>query len=113
MQVSLFGNGFNCYSDIFNASDFHFNAIFTLLLSRYNRTPAKFSICYIFTFTQISKELDRFSLTSEVKQAILDCVWPRQEEVRQMLVFNAASISNSYLKDFDWKVKVHATFDYT
>ena len=24
----LFGNGFNCYSDIFNASDFHFNAIF-------------------------------------------------------------------------------------
>ena len=86
---------------------------FTLLLSRYNRTPAKFSLCYIFTFTQISKELDRFSLTSEVKQAILDCVWPRQEEVRQMLVFNAASISNSYLKDFDWKVKVHATFDYT
>ena len=86
---------------------------FTLSLSRYNRTPAKFSLCYIFTFIQISKELDRFSLTSEVKQAILDCVWPRQEEVRQMLVLNATSISNSYLKDFDWKVKVHATFDYT
>ena len=86
---------------------------FTLSLSRYNRTPAKFSLCYIFTFIQISKELDRFSLTSEVKQAILDCVWPRQEEVRQMLVLNAASISNSYLKDFDWKVKVHAIFDYT
>nr|XP_058952180.1 COMM domain-containing protein 8-like [Pocillopora verrucosa] len=60
---------------------------------------------------QISKELDRFSLTSEVKQAILDCVWPRQEEVRQMLVLNAASISNSYLKDFDWKVKMTMSSD--
>ena len=55
---------------------------------------------------QISKELDRFSLPAEVKQAVLDCVWPRQEEVRQSLVQNTAMISNAYLKDFDWKVKV-------
>ena len=60
---------------------------------------------YIF-FVQISTELDRFSLSSEVKQAVLDCIWPRQEEVRRSLVLSTASISNSYLKDFDWKVKV-------
>ncbi|PFX27611.1 COMM domain-containing protein 8 [Stylophora pistillata] len=59
----------------------------------------------------ISEELDRLSLTPEVKQAVLDCVWPRQEEVRQMLVLNAASISNSYLKDFDWKVKMTMSSD--
>lgn len=57
-------------------------------------------------YIQISKELDRFSLSSEVKQAVLDSVWPRQEEVRQSLVLSTAAITNSYLKDFDWKVKV-------
>ena len=55
---------------------------------------------------QISKELDRFSLSAEVKQAVLDCIWPRQEEIRQSLVQNTAMISNAHLKDFDWKVKV-------
>lgn len=60
----------------------------------------------IHLYTQISKELDRFSLSSEVKQAVLDSVWPRQEEVRQSLVLSTAAITNSYLKDFDWKVKV-------
>ena len=60
-------------------------------------------------FAQISKELDSFSLSSEVKQAVLDCIWPRQEEVRRSLVLSTAAISNSYLKDFDWKVKVSGT----
>jgi len=60
---------------------------------------------------QISKELDRFSLPAEVKQAVLDCVWPRQEEVRQSLVQNTAMISNAYLKDFDWKVKMTMASD--
>lgn len=55
---------------------------------------------------QISKELDRFSLSAEVKQAVLDCLWPRQEEVKQSLVQSTAMISNAFLKDFDWKVKV-------
>ena len=61
---------------------------------------------YFDVFVQISKELDRFSLSSEVKQTVLDCLWPRQEEVRQSLVLKTAAITNSYLKDFDWKVKV-------
>ncbi|KAJ7382184.1 COMM domain [Desmophyllum pertusum] len=60
---------------------------------------------------QISKELDRFSLSSEVKQAVLDCLWPRQEEVRQSLVLKTAAITNSYLKDFDWKVKMTMSSD--
>ena len=55
---------------------------------------------------QISKELDRFSFSAEIKQAVLDCVWPRQQEVRQSLVQNTAMISNAHLKDFNWKVKV-------
>lgn len=63
---------------------------------------------YIF-YIQISKELDRFSLSSEVKQAVLDCIWPRQEEVRQSLVLSTAAVTNSYLTDFDWKVKVSET----
>ena len=58
------------------------------------------------TFLQISNELDRYSLSGEVKQAVLDCLWPRQEEVRQSMVQNTAMISNAVLKDFDWKVKV-------
>ena len=58
------------------------------------------------SFVQITKELDRFSLSSEVKLAVLDCIWPRQEEVRRSLVLSTAAITNSYLKDFDWKVKV-------
>ena len=63
--------------------------------------------CFVILFyVQILKELDRFSLSSEVKQAVLDCIWPRQEEVRKSLVLSTAAISNSYLKDFDWKVKV-------
>ena len=37
---------------------------------------------------------------------MLDCLWPRQEEVRQSLVQHTAMISNAVLKDFDWKVKV-------
>jgi len=37
---------------------------------------------------------------------VLDCLWPRQEEVRQSLVQSTAMISNAVLKDFDWKVKV-------
>ncbi|KAL9972546.1 hypothetical protein ACROYT_G018874 [Oculina patagonica] len=60
---------------------------------------------------QISKELDRFSLSAEVKQAVLDSVWPRQEEVRQSLVLSTAAITNSYLKDFDWKVKMTMSSD--
>ena len=40
---------------------------------------------------------------------MLDCLWPRQEEVRQSLVQNTAMISNAVLKDFDWKVKVFIT----
>lgn len=60
---------------------------------------------------QISKELDSFSLSSEVKQAVLDCIWPRQEEVRRSLVLSTAAISNSYLKDFDWKVKMIMSSD--
>lgn len=58
---------------------------------------------------QISKELDRFSLSSEVKQVVLDCIWPRQEDVRRSLILSTAAITNSYLKDFDWKVKVSET----
>lgn len=59
------------------------------------------------SFLQISNELDRYSLSGEVKQTVLDCLWPRQEELRQSLVQNTAMISNAVLKDFDWKVKVH------
>lgn len=44
-----------------------------------------------------------------MKQAVLDCVWPRQEEVKQSLLQNTAVISSAYLKDFDWKVKVSST----
>ena len=58
------------------------------------------------SFLQISNELDRYSLSGEVKQAVLDCLWPRQEEVKRSLVQNTAMISNAVLKDFDWKVKV-------
>ncbi|XP_074620035.1 COMM domain-containing protein 8-like [Acropora palmata] len=55
---------------------------------------------------QITTELERHSLSAELNQAVLDCLWPRREEMKQSLVQSTAMVSNAYLKDFDWKVKM-------
>ena len=59
---------------------------------------------------QISKELEDISLPPDVKQAVVECLWPRRDEIRQSLSKHTATISNAHLKDFDWKVKVRAVF---
>ena len=58
---------------------------------------------------QIIQDLDKHSLSPDIKQVICSCLSARQDEVRAALVNSTAGITNAYLKDFDWKVKVIIT----
>jgi hypothetical protein len=45
-----------------------------------------------------------------MKQVLFGCLLARKDELKATLVSNTAGITNAYLKDFDWKVKVTLTF---
>lgn len=53
------------------------------------------------------KDLDQYSLSPDIKQVVFGCLLARKDEIRAAFVSNTAGITNAYLKDFDWKVKVH------
>ncbi|XP_031555598.1 COMM domain-containing protein 8-like [Actinia tenebrosa] len=63
-------------------------------------------ICKDFGKDEIFKELDQYSLSPDIKQVVFGCILARKDEIRAALVSNTAGITNAYLKDFDWKVKM-------
>ncbi|KAK3744884.1 hypothetical protein QZH41_013770 [Actinostola sp. cb2023] len=65
--------------------------------------------CFIrkgMTKNEIVQELDKHSLSPDIKQVLCGCLLARQDAIRAALVSNTAGITNAYLKDFDWKVKM-------
>lgn len=61
---------------------------------------------YLLPILQINQELDKYSLSADSKQVLCSCLMSRQDELQAALINNTAGITNAYLRDFDWKVKV-------
>eukprot|EP00920_Eleutheroschizon_duboscqi_P041180 GHVT01098638.1.p1 GENE.GHVT01098638.1~~GHVT01098638.1.p1 ORF type:complete len:181 (+),score=5.84 GHVT01098638.1:48-590(+) len=58
---------------------------------------------------QLNEKLD--SISNEHKQAIIECLWLRHEELRQGLINRVASITSTQLVDFDWQAKLVLSSD--
>lgn len=55
---------------------------------------------------QLAEKLQAMDASTEVSQLVATCLWVRREELRDQLVKESCSISQSRLDDFDWKLKV-------
>lgn len=58
----------------------------------------------IFFISQMKAALS--GLSEDVQEQLMECVSIRREDLGKALIGNTASISQSHLTDFDWKLKV-------
>ena len=56
--------------------------------------------------TQATKKLSEQGASAELAQLIAECLSVRKDEIREQLVKESCNISQAYLSDFDWKLKV-------
>ena len=56
--------------------------------------------------TQGTKKLSEQGASAELAQLIAECLSVRKDEIREQLVKESCNISQAYLSDFDWKLKV-------
>ena len=75
--------------------------LFLMHFSLTQNMPCTKNIRPIFQVTNAIKELD-----GPHQQVVCDCYVSRRDELKRHLTQAACNLSNSYLKDFDWQLKV-------
>ncbi|XP_022108486.1 COMM domain-containing protein 8-like [Acanthaster planci] len=61
--------------------------------------------------TKDGMEKDLDSLPAEIRRKLVECVTVRRGDIRDSLLADTAAISQAYLKDFDWKLKLALSSD--
>ncbi len=62
--------------------------------------------CSFLFSLQIEKQLDKFSVPKDIQKIVSECLRPRKDEIRLALIEETCNLSETTLKDFDWKLKV-------
>lgn len=63
------------------------------------------------TREEVSKRLQKLGASAESADLVAKCLWVRREEVKGQLVRDSCRISQSYLSDFDWRLKLVMSSD--
>ncbi|KAL5499894.1 hypothetical protein EMCRGX_G011362 [Ephydatia muelleri] len=60
---------------------------------------------------EVTKTLSEQGAGADLAQLIAECLWVRKEEIREQLAMDSCNISQAYLSDFDWKLKLVMSSD--
>lgn len=55
--------------------------------------------------------LSKSGVNEGLHEAFVECISARTEDIQKALITAASQISQSYLKDFDWKLQVCLSLD--